>query len=169
METLLLILRLLAAALLYGFLAAVFVLLWRDLKNTGEDQQATRPSGRLVLLDETEQGQATAFQLLPVTSIGRAPNNTVPIADSYASGQHALLSWRESQWWLEDLSSRNGTLLNEERIVAPSVVASGDIIQIGRVHLKVELEYGPGPEAQSRVGDSIEPGTGQRPGDAPGT
>jgi hypothetical protein len=169
MDTLLLILRLLAAALLYGFLAAVFVILWRDLKDAAEDQQATRTSGRLVLLGDADESQVTAYPLLPVTSLGRAPNNTVPISDSYASAQHALLSWRESQWWLEDLSSRNGTLLNEERVFAPSVVASGDIIQIGRVQLKVELEYGPGPEPQSRAGDSLEPGTWQGPGDAPGS
>ena len=80
------------------------------------------------------------FPLQPVTSIGRSPVNTIIVPDTYASGQHALLIWREGQWWLEDQDSRNGTLLNDVRISSPTVVSAGDIIGVGRTKLKLELE-----------------------------
>ncbi|MCB0017952.1 MAG: FHA domain-containing protein, partial [Anaerolineales bacterium] len=43
------------------------------------------------------------------------------------------------QWLLEDLDSRNGTLLNQINVHEPTVVSSGDIIMIGDTKLKVEL------------------------------
>ena len=80
------------------------------------------------------------FPLQPITSLGRAPSNTVPIVDTYASAQHALLTWRDGQWWLEDQGSRNGTLVNDLQVDGPTVVSSGDIIGVGRVSLKLELD-----------------------------
>ncbi|MER3459472.1 MAG: FHA domain-containing protein, partial [Chloroflexota bacterium] len=90
--------------------------------------------------DGTGLPEGTVFPLQPVTSLGRAPTNTVALPDSYASGEHALLSLRGNQWWLEDLGSRNGTFLNGVLITEPVVASAGDIISIGRVQLKVELE-----------------------------
>jgi hypothetical protein len=142
MDILLLVLRILLAILLYAFLAAVLLMLWRDLRQTAAATETTRPGGRLVVLhapDETLD-VGTAFPLQPVTSMGRSPVNTIPIPDSYASGQHSLLTWREGQWWLEDQDSRNGTLLNDTRISSPTVVSAGDVIGVGRTKLKLELE-----------------------------
>jgi len=81
----------------------------------------------------------TIFPLQPVTSIGRSPDNTVLIPDIYVSAQHALLAWREGQWWLEDRGSKNGTLLNGVRISGPTVVSTGDIIGVGQVRLKLVI------------------------------
>ena len=142
MDMVLLILRILLALLLYAFLAAVFVMLWRDLQQATAGREATRPGGQLVVLQTTDDTLAagTAFSLQPVTSIGRSPNNTISIPDTYASAQHTLLTWREGQWWLEDRDSRNGTLLNGARISGPTVVSAGDVIGVGRTQLKLELE-----------------------------
>ena len=58
--------------------------------------------------------------------------------NGYASGEHALLSWRGGQWWLEDLGSRNGTLLNEAPLTDTAVVSAGDVISVGGTQLKLE-------------------------------
>jgi hypothetical protein len=142
MDVVLLVLRILLALLLYAFLAAVFVMLWRDLRQATAGREATRPGGQLVVLQTADDALAagTAFPLQPVTSIGRSPTNTIPIPDTYASAHHTLLTWREGQWWLEDRDSRNGTLLNGARISGPTVVSAGDVIGVGRTQLKLELE-----------------------------
>jgi pSer/pThr/pTyr-binding forkhead associated (FHA) protein len=146
MDILLLALRLLLAILLYGFLGAVVFVLWRDLRQATTRREAVRPSGQLVVLDaETEEGEnglavGTVFPLQLLTSIGRSPSNTVLIPDTYASAQHTLMTWREGQWWVEDLDSRNGTLLNGVRITGPTVVSAGDVIGVGRTRLKLETE-----------------------------
>ena len=144
MDILLLILRLLLVVLLYSFLAAVLLMLWRDLRQASVRSERTRPDGQLVVLHTPDETLAvgTAFPLQSITSIGRSPVNTIPIPDNYASGQHALLTWREGQWWLEDQDSRNGTLLNGVRIGDPTVVSAGDVIGVGRTQLKLELSGG---------------------------
>lgn len=52
------------------------------------------------------------FPLEAVTHIGRDAENTVMIPDQRVSGRHARLVQRGGQWWVEDLGSTNGTLLN---------------------------------------------------------
>ena len=142
MDVLLLVLRILLAILLYAFLAAVLLMLWRDLRQTVGGRETSRPSGQLIVVHTEAEAlaQGTAFPLQPLTSIGRSPSNTVSIPDAYASAQHTLLAWRESQWWLEDRGSRNGTLLNGTLISDPSVVSAGDVIGVGRTQLKLELD-----------------------------
>jgi hypothetical protein len=144
MDILLLILRLLLVVLLYAFLAAILLMLWQDLRQATASGGRTRPHGQMVVLHTADERLAvgTAFPLQPVTSIGRSPVNTIPIPDNFASGQHALLTWREGQWWLEDQHSRNGTLLNGVRISDPTVVSAGDVVGVGHTQFKLELNGG---------------------------
>jgi hypothetical protein len=82
----------------------------------------------------------THYPLLRLTSLGRSPGNTIPVDDSFASSEHALVALRSGQWWLEDRHSRNGTTLNEIRITAPVIITDGDIIGIGSLRFRLELE-----------------------------
>jgi hypothetical protein len=102
----------------------------------------TQRLGRLVVIESGTPllTTGTVFPLLPVSSLGRAPTNTAPLPDDTCSLEHALLHRRDGQWWLEDLDSRNGTLLNEAPITAATPVLPGDVIGIGQVRLKIEIE-----------------------------
>lgn len=138
-----LVVRVLLALALYTFLGALLWMLWRDVRAAGQVSAArTRPLGRLVILETSLPGLAlgATFPLLPITSLGRAPTNTVPLPDDTASLEHALLHLRDGQWWLEDLGSRNGTSLNETPLAAPAPVMAGDVVGVGRTRLKLELE-----------------------------
>jgi pSer/pThr/pTyr-binding forkhead associated (FHA) protein len=148
MDLLLLLLRFLLAAALYLFLGAVLLLLWRDLRRPSEESQPSpRRYGQLVVVDMGAEDEVleeglevgATFPLRPLTSLGRSSVNTVIIPDAYASSEHALLAYRDGQWWLEDRGSRNGTTLNAAAINSPTVVSAGDIIGIGRVQLKLDL------------------------------
>jgi pSer/pThr/pTyr-binding forkhead associated (FHA) protein len=142
-DAILLALRLLASACLLLFFGALIVMLWRDLRAARDEAETrTRKRGRLVVIG-MENGDAPSskiYPLLPLTSLGRAPTNTVILEDSFASGEHALITLRDGQWWLEDRGSSNGTLLNGYRVEEPVVLSAGDIISIGRVALKLELD-----------------------------
>ncbi len=144
MDIVLLVLRLLVAGLLYAFLGAILIILWRDLRQATVERQATRPESRLVVLEAPEGAadrlaSGTAFALQPVTSIGRSASNAVVIPDTYTSSQHALLTWRDGQWWLEDRNSRNGTQLNGRVVEEATLVSAGDVIGVGRTRLKLEV------------------------------
>ncbi len=102
----------------------------------------TRRLGRLVVIESTLAGVpvGTQFALLPVTALGRAPTNAVSLPDDTVSLEHALVHLRDGQWWLEDLESRNGTRLNDTPAKQPIAVVPGDVISVGHVKLKIELE-----------------------------
>jgi len=136
-------LRILLAVLLYGFLGLLLWLLWQDVRTAAKASQArSHRLGQLVVLESTLPAvtPGARFPLLPVTSLGRAATNTAPIPDEAVSLEHALLHLREGQWWLEDLDSRNGTRLNDVPVTQPAPVVPGDVIVIGRVKLKIEIE-----------------------------
>lgn len=143
LEIVLFVLRIVAAVLLLGFIGAVFVMLWRDYHAVvREIDTRTRRRGQLVVIraDGTGLEPGTSYPLLPLTSMGRAPTNTIALNDAFASAEHALVVLRGGQWWLEDRGSSNGTLLNGYRVEEPVVLSTGDVISVGQVELKLELE-----------------------------
>lgn len=134
--------RLLSALLLLGFVGVIAWLIYREMQITAVSlEQGERPQGRLRVMasEKGEPAAGSVYPLLSVTSLGRAVNNTIVLPDSYASSQHALIVRREGQWQLQDLGSRNGTLLNDALVRGTAVISSGDIITIGGIQLKVEL------------------------------
>jgi hypothetical protein len=141
---LLLILRIASAALIVAFVTVVFVMLWRDYRTAVvRSREGRRSYGLLVEMVEIDGKMiktGATYPLLPQTSIGRGPTNAVPIEDTYASSEHALVIRRGDQWWLEDRQSRNGTNLNGMRVEKPVVITQDDIIGIGRQRFRLELQ-----------------------------
>jgi hypothetical protein len=142
MDVVILLVRLLFSALLYLFLGAVFFLLWRDVRSATRHQVTPavreRPGQLRVVRGHDGFSQGALLTLTPFTTIGRSDNNSIVIADPYASGEHALVTWRNGQWWLEDRDSRNGTLLNDMPVDTPLIVGHGDVIGIGQMQLRFE-------------------------------
>lgn len=142
-ELLLFILRIAGGLILLSFVLVLFLTIRRDMRLAAAQVAAQRQGhGRLVVTDSGGLPVAveTGYPLLPVTTIGRAPTNTIQLPDTFASSHHALLALRNGQWWLEDRESRNGTLLNGQPLGGPTVVSGGDVIGVGRVALRVELD-----------------------------
>jgi len=138
----LLILRLLGAAVLLGFLGAIAWLIYRDMQATVAvvAAQGERHGQLRVVANEAGQPKVgTTYPLQPITSIGRASSNSVVLDDTYTSSQHALITRRGELWWLEDMGSRNGMLLNDLPLEEAAVVSAGDIITIGQTQLKIEF------------------------------
>lgn len=135
--------RVLTGLLLISFLGALYFLIWRSIKQTSQQIHSTRTIyGYLVAMaqfDDTYTQIGEKYPLLPITTLGRSATNTVPVNDSFASGEHARIILKDGQWWLEDRNSRNGTLLNEEPIVSSTILADGDIIGIGSYSYKFDL------------------------------
>ncbi|MFQ6058845.1 MAG: FHA domain-containing protein [Anaerolineae bacterium] len=147
LETRIFLLRMGFVALLYLFLFVVVVIIWWDLqvasRRAGEPR---RRYGQLIVVDGGGSGLSPgdAFPLRPVTSLGRALTNTIVLPDPAASAEHALLAYRDGQWWLEDLGSTNGTFLNDARLEEPAIVGEEDVIRVGQVKLKLSLEVARG-------------------------
>ncbi len=137
-DVLVLVLRFALLAVLYAFLLAVFLLVRRELRQQAVHRSAS--PGRLVVVDGGSTGlrPGQALPLQPVTSLGRAPNCTLILDDSFVSATHALLTWRDGRWWLRDAGSTNGTFLNHQPVLADEVpVEFGDVVGVGRLRFKL--------------------------------
>jgi len=65
-------------------------------------------------------------------TIGRAASNDVVLADDEeVSRLHVVLERLPAGWVVRDLSSRNGTMVNGERLSADRPLAAGDELRIG--------------------------------------
>ncbi|QPC80869.1 FHA domain-containing protein [Phototrophicus methaneseepsis] len=143
-DVVLFLLRIVSGALLIAFLGVLFFVLMRDYRSaTGQTQSYRRRFGRLVALTNIEGNlleTGQTYPLMPLTSLGRSPTNTIVINDDFASSEHATIALRNNQWWLEDRNSRNGTLLNGDKTEAPVIITQGDVIGIGNLSFRIELE-----------------------------
>ncbi len=141
-EVVLLILRLVGAGLLIAFLGTIAWLIYRDMQVTAQSithQSRQQGNLRVLMLNGEVPVGELSYPLMPVTSLGRASTNTIVLKEPFASGEHALITRRDGQWWLEDLSSRNGTLLNDVLLTETAVITTSDIITIGETRLKIEF------------------------------
>jgi predicted component of type VI protein secretion system len=69
-------------------------------------------------------------------TVGRLVDNDVVLAgDGEVSRFHALLEAVAGGWCVRDLSSKNGTFVNDERLGGDRPLRSGDQIRIGRTWL----------------------------------
>jgi len=105
------------------------------------------------------------------TTIGRADGNTIVLADSDVSRRHAVVEWRDGAFYIRDLGSRNGVLVNDVR-VTESKLSPDDRIRIGsRVLTFLEgdeqavrrLFLHRRQERQSGATDTIDAQTASRP------
>ena len=116
-------------------------LIYRDMKLMETAVYAqTEQRGGLRVLASFEDGPTVGhqFPLLTVTRIGRSATTNVVLADNFASSEHLMIIRRGEQYWLQDLDSRNGTLLNGLPLGETAVVTNGDIITIGDTQLQLE-------------------------------
>ena len=68
--------------------------------------------------------------------IGRS-TEAVPLRDTSVSRRHAELTPDAGRWWIRDLESRNGTYLNDARILERSPLSAGDRIRCGDTVLSI--------------------------------
>ncbi len=136
------LIRIASALLLLAFVGFIAWLVYREMRVTEHSLvQDSKPQGnlRVIASADGEFAANSVIPLQPVTSLGRANGNTIILADSFASGQHALIVYRNGRWWVEDLESRNGTLLNDVTVTETAVLTTGDIIAIGGSEFRVEI------------------------------
>ena len=74
-----------------------------------------------------------------MVTVGRAPDNDVVVGDPATSGHHGRLEVRSGFFWISDLGSTNGTLVNGEPVIEKQL-NHGDQIAIGQNVIRFTLE-----------------------------
>jgi pSer/pThr/pTyr-binding forkhead associated (FHA) protein len=119
---------------------------WEEI--TKEDQQAWKAAVSAVAgqvggtIPEPPGGKSLVIQIgderhtfgADVT-VGR--EGGLAIEDDFASGQHARFQTVRGLWYVEDLGSTNGTVLNGRRIYSAQLLKKRDKIKIGHTVVTV--------------------------------
>ncbi len=147
LEAQFLLARVMLLALLYTFIGAVALMAWRDVRAATcwrPARGAGQAMARLIVIDPgaSDRPAGSAFSLSSVTAIGRDLDNEIVLSDPTVSGRHAVISRRGGAWWVEDLGSTNGTLLNAHRMLpaTPMLARSGDVLQLGAVRFRLAAD-----------------------------
>jgi hypothetical protein len=152
-----------SVALKFGFLAVLYLfLLWiarsalKDLRRTVSPAPDATGFHAAPVYDELPRGDEAwlvaerggglnageRFDLFGGLSIGRAGDADVNIEDRYASGLHARVYSRGGRFYVEDMNSTNGTLLNDATVNGEAELVAGDLIRIGDTEFRFEPEDG---------------------------
>lgn len=148
-----------SVALKFGFLAVLYLFLLviarsaiKDLRRTvapAPDATGFHAAPGLVdaphaadawLVAERGGGleRGARFDLIGGLSIGRSKESDVQISDRYASSLHARVFERAGRYFVEDMNSTNGTLLNGATLVGEAELIDGDTVQIGDTEFRLE-------------------------------
>src|SRR6478752_2508986 len=101
-----------------------------------------------LILTSGEQRQE--FELAPINTIGRHPDNSIQILDRIISKEHAqILRGGDGHYLLRDLGSLNGTYVSGTR-VSEVVLKHGDELVLGSTHL-MYVEHTETEESLNRV------------------
>jgi pSer/pThr/pTyr-binding forkhead associated (FHA) protein len=141
-EIFILVVRIGLIGMLYLFLWHVLRVTTRQLRQVSATQAAPRPKyGALVFVEGPDIAarriaRNSRYSLHIITTIGRSPACSIVLTDDLVSDEHAQIVWKNSQSWLEDVDSTNGTWLNLEAVTRPTPLGEGDIITVGETRFK---------------------------------
>ena len=149
-----------SVALKFGFLAVLYLFVlviarsaFKDLRRTVAPApdatgfhaapayaEAPRgPDGWLVVERGGGLERDQRFDLISGLSVGRSKEADVRIDDRYASSIHARVFSREGRFFVEDMNSTNGTLLNGATLQGEAEAIDGDTVQIGDTVFRLEV------------------------------
>ncbi len=83
-------------------------------------------------------------------ALGRGLDNTIVLSDRCASKSHACIFAEQGRWFLRDLDSRNGVLVNGRRVRGEVELASGAEIGFGEIRFRFTV----GP-LSPRLGENV--------------
>jgi len=130
----LLLIRATLAVALYAFLCWALIAIWRDLRQQKETIQSEQPP-EISLQFQSDDGVHSRVFLGTEITLGRDPACELTLPSDTVSARHARFTHHHGQWWLEDLKSTNGTLINGEILTTAIVVIPGDQIYCGDVKI----------------------------------
>ncbi len=92
---------------------------------------------RITVMEGPLQGSHMEIATLEEIVLGRSPDCDFVLGDDYASARHARLFRRGSDWFVEDLDSRNGTFVGGYRIDQPERIGVGADVKVGRTTVRL--------------------------------
>ncbi len=113
-----------------------------------------------MLILKIESGPEGSHEFTVETSptvIGRSQDCELTISDRFLSRRHARIIQRDEKWMIEDLGSRNGTLINGRQISMPTEIGDGDVIRMSNSSITVRDPASPKAATAEQVASDAPP------------
>lgn len=130
--------------IIYLFIFSVMRLIYMDVKKMSrfesEDFSAA-PTASLRLTKSKVPLTSEVKRRYPIYGeavIGRSKKCDIVINEKFVSGEHLKIWYEDGEWYLEDLGSRNGTFVNDQRIRKTVLLDPEDVISIGGLNFVFE-------------------------------
>ena len=128
--------------IIFLFFMRVVRAVYVETRPGGRRKERRSRSARVLNLEIVEPperaGERFSVEEGKELSLGRSVTCDVAVPDDvYASTLHARLFRDGSNLLIEDLQSTNGTYVNTERVVVPTRLSKGDVVQVGGTILEV--------------------------------
>jgi len=134
-----LIMKFAIIAVVYIIIFVAFIIMYKDMKSGGKKKVKRDPFG-LEIIKPGKNSNLKMGGVIPIQNsitIGRKEDNTLMLSDEYVSSHHVRIYIKNTDYFLEDMNSTNGTKLNSKKLVGKSIIKKGDTIQIGTSEFKV--------------------------------
>lgn len=93
-------------------------------------QAGPSAAGQLMVIDPPELA-GHRYSLGNEVTLGRAHTNGIVLDDTYVSTVHARIFLTNGTYFIEDLASRNGSMINDQQLVVTTALTPGDRLQLG--------------------------------------
>lgn len=135
-----LVFKIIIIGIIYLIIIYALRLMYKDMKNGDKKLEKRKKQFGLEIINCGLSNELKKGSVIPISrelTIGRKEDNMVILPESYVSGHHARIYYRNTNYIIEDLNSTNGTLLNGEKLEDKSYLRVGDEIEIGTIVFKV--------------------------------
>lgn len=147
----------LSIALKFAFLATLYLfLLWiavsarKDLRRNADGGSGSETGIRsgggpavdawLVVETSDSLDRGSRFDLFGGVTLGRSADADIAFIDRYASGLHARVYPRAGRYFVEDMNSTNGTLLNGAPVIGEVEIPDGSSLAIGDTSFRFQID-----------------------------
>jgi len=118
----------------------------RTLNRNLESEAKSRSSDRITSLKVIEGAKFLGveenhvYKIPDQCSLGRNQNNFIVVEDPFSSNFHAVIIKKKGKYYLSDMDSKNGTFHNDQQVSRNISLNKNDIIRIGGVRFKFDIE-----------------------------
>lgn len=131
--------------IIYLFIFAVIRLIYLDVKKMSRFEENDASDLECASLKTVKSKIAlehplkNRYTIYEEAVIGRSKKCDIVINEDFISSEHIRIWYDGGEWYLEDLSSRNGTFVNGKRIINTVILDPEDEISMGGLKFVFEL------------------------------
>jgi pSer/pThr/pTyr-binding forkhead associated (FHA) protein len=96
------------------------------------------------LIIDSSENKGKIYEVVNNAVIGRSESNQIYIDDQRASREHSRITEEPNGFYISDLGSRNGTMVNGKRVTKQKI-ADGDLILVGRTYMRFKASSAVSP------------------------